>query len=488
MTIQDLMHSLTEKTPNTDIFSISYTCAQKDYEELCDFIMVGYNPDAIYWEIRSERRRLQHLMRIKTVLKTIDRLLKTGFEYKMRSEEIRSAEEKLIRFSMMRDFGADASALMIGAEIPEWSDVLKGMERDFQQNLIESPALFLRIAQQFLRTDEEEPFLSLYSYIREFISVCPEKYLENGVFGKFMRSIFGVFAYSKRSGKTNYHDIARLSGYFATTYLYDDIIDDPMYNQTEKDLYARNVFSILESEDVTCPHYSDDPLMAFSEAAFSGIRMILDEERARMVSRSYLAIARATYIGSQWAPSDTLTGVELYSIATIKAAYTRIIPAILAGYTIDDVFLSFCMRAGLIYQLTDDLRDITDDLHNLTITPFTYYYLNQTDPKIHPISLFLAAISRISDENLLAIPDARRLWIMRLTHSIRQLTLKNKGNNTQGFLLDMKFPMNCCLKELELIAACSDLIVDIEAEAAKAFSDCAVMLRCGCSNASVYGH
>ncbi|MDN7023752.1 class 1 isoprenoid biosynthesis enzyme [Methanoculleus sp. FWC-SCC1] len=303
-----------------------------------------------------------------------------------------------------------------------------------------------------------------------------------------MRSVFGVFFFARTAGNTDYTSIARLSGHFATTYLFDDILDDPGYPDEEKTDYFQNVLQILASKKYDEQEYSNDPVMAFSERAFTDMRDILDERRGRMVAQSYHAIAQATYTGSHWKYTTPLTEADLYAIATIKAAYTRIIPAILAGHTIDSGFLAHCMRAGLIYQLTDDLRDITDDLEEETITPFNYYRYGISAMDVHPVEVFFAAVRRISEENLRNIPDARDLWVLRISHSLRMLQMKHGEENLQTLFRELHFPDDACTTEMARIGEYSSVIVDIEAEAAKTSSDSAVTMRGGWSSKPVYGH
>jgi hypothetical protein len=228
--------------------------------------------------------------------------------------------------------------------------------------------------------------------------------------------------------------------------------------------------------------------MAFSESAFLGMRTILDEKKGRMVAQSYLAIAKATSIGSHWTYDTDLSVQELYSVATVKAAYTRIIPALLAGHNVGAGFLSHCMRAGLIYQLTDDLRDIPDDVEENSITPFNYYRFGRTDSDIHPTVIFFAAVLRISEENLVTIPDATDLWLMRFSHSLRLLKLKSRENSLKKFLIEMQFPDDAITSECAMIGECHGVIIDIEAEAAKRYSEIAVTMRGGWSKKPVFGH
>ncbi len=486
--IEELMATLLGEKPENDIFNISYKYAERDFEDLLIFKKERYNPEKIFRHLKKERKRLQNLKKLKTVVTFSDRIFNTNAEEKLRFREFTQAEERIYRFAIMRDQGADANLMIEKDEINKWTEIFLIDNRDEHLKFFESPEVFIRIAKDFSRTDEKEPFLWLYSYILEFIEICPKSYLENGMFGKFMRSIFGVLFFSKSVENTDYNNISRLSGYFATTYLFDDILDDPGYLKEEKDQYFQNVLKILNSEKYDELKFSEDPLMAFSEYAFVSIREILDEKRGRMVTQSYLAIAKAISIGSHWNYSTSLTNKEIYSIATIKAAYTRIIPAILTGHNINARFLSHCMKAGLIYQLTDDLRDITDDLAENNITPFNYYRYGIIKPDIHPAEIFLAAVSRISEENLWNIPDANDLWIMRISHSLRLLKLKYGEENLKKLFIEMNFSDDKVTTEIAMLGECSSVIIDIEAETAQIYSDIAVNMQGGWSKKPVCGH
>lgn len=486
--IDELMGTLLGEKPENDIFSVSYAYAKHDFEDLLIYRDERYHPEKIERHLRNERKRLQNLTKLKYVLNASDRVFHTNAEERLGIREFSRAEEKIYRFAVMRDQGADAHLMRERNTISICAEKLFIHNKDEYLTFFESPEEFIRMAQDISGTYDEEPFLWLHSYIREFVEICPKSYLENGTFGKFMRSLFGVLFFSVSVENTDYNTISRLAGYFATTYLFDDILDDLAYSGEEKDHYFRDVLGLLKSGKYDERTFSGDPLMAFSEYAFAGILDILDEKRGRMVAQSYLAIARATAIGAHWNYTTSLKDTEIYGIATVKAAYTRIIPAILAGHTIDTGFLSHCMRAGLIYQMTDDLRDITDDLAEENITPFNYYRYGNITPDIHPAEIFLAAVGRISDENLQNIPDANDLWIMRISHSLRVLKLKCGEKPLKTFFCEMHFPDTRVTHELALIGECNEVIIDIEAEAAKNHSDIAVTLRGGWSKNPVCGH
>jgi len=486
--IHELMDTLSGEKPGNDIFSISYAYAERDFSDLLAYKSGRYDPDIMIQSLKKERKRLQRLKRLQRFLIISDRLFRTNSEKRLGMEEFELAGDKLFRFAIMRDQGADASLIQKKRAIDDWAKKLFLDEKEDHLKFFESFEEFLHMAQEITGIEDEESFLWLHSYIREFIEICPISYLEKGTFGKCIRSLFGVLFFSAFTENTDYKNISRLSGYFATTYLFDDIMDDVGYSREEKDRYFHNVLAILKSQKHEEITFSPDPVMAFSESAFVGMRDILNEKSGRMVARSYLAIAQATTVGARWNYATPLTDTELYTIATVKAAYTRIIPAILAGHTIDADFISHCMRGGLIYQLTDDLRDITDDLEEENVTPFNYYCHGISTLGSHPAGIFLAAVSRISDENLQNIPDAIDLWVMRISHSLRVLKLKYGEDHLKTLLREMGFPDECITYELALIGECCSVIVDIEAEAARNHSDIAVSMRGGWRNRPVYGH
>lgn len=482
------MDTLSGEKPGNDIFSISYAYAERDYHDLLRYRDERYNPDIILRALKKERKRLQRVRRVQRYIALSDRIFRTNAEKKLGIREFELAEERLYRFALMRDHGADAHQMRKNMAVDDWAKKLFVDDKDDHLKFFESPEEFVRMAQDISGIDDDETFLWLHSYLREFIDICPVTYLENGTFGKCMRALFGVLFFSVFGENTDYKNISRLSGYFAATYLFDDIMDDAGYSGEEKDRYFQNVLAILDSKKNDDIAFSPDPVMAFSESAFAGMRDILDEKSGKMVAQSYLAIAQATSAGILWTYSTPLTDTELYTIATIKAAYTRIIPAILAGHRIDADFLSHCMRGGLIYQLTDDLRDITDDLAEGSVTPFNYYCHGIRTPGSHPAGIFLAAVSRISEENLQNIPDAGDLWVMRISHSLRVLKLKYGEDHLMKLFLEMNFPDDCLTRELALIGECYSVIIDIEAEAAGNHSDIAVSMRGGRSKTPVYGH
>lgn len=486
--IQDLYDTLHGKRPDIDIFQLSYLYATTDFNSLMHFEEDGYKAGILLQHIRNERKRLRKVKRRKQFFTILDSTLKTGILDRLKQREFLLAEERIYRFATMRDLGAVADHIFEMNEMNNWAYTLLNGNDDNYLSLLDSPEEFTAIAQYFCKTDEKKPFEWLYSYILEIIDCCPKSYLEGGIFGKWMRSIFGVFFFAKAVGNTHWDTISHLAGYFATTYLFDDIIDDPGYQDEEKEHYFTNVLTLLRSESSGKLHYSQDPVMAISERAFTGIRELLDKERLKMVARSYEAIAQATYIGSNWQYTTPLTGTTLYAIAAIKAAYTRIIPAILAGHPIDSIFLSHCMKAGLIYQLTDDLRDICEDLEEKHVTPFNYYCHGCVPQDIHPIHVLCIAVSRLSEINSAEIPDAYDLWVLRISHALRLFYLKSGRKEMKEIFRDMEFPVDQLTEELAKLGDCAEEIIDIEAAASKMYSDIAVSMRGGWTKKPVYGH
>lgn len=487
--IERLLAVLSGQGAEQDAFRVSKEWVERDFEDLRRYRRAKFDAARMLRQLRRERKRLQGLKRARTVLRSVDRILKVHTEEKLTSREFRRAQRKIYRFAVMRDQGADAS-LIAGESGGEdnWAGKLLLRGRREQARFFESPDEFVRLAKIFNATEDGEPFLWLYAYIREFLDVCPKSYIEAGVFGKFMRSVFGVFFYAKSVRNRDFAKLAKLAGYFATSYLFDDILDDSGYTDSQKRAFSLNVNRILRSAKNTERELSGDPVMAFTESALARVRDILDEQRGVMVSQCYLAIADASAVGARWTYRTPLTDREIYSIAAVKAAYTRVIPAILAGRQLDQRFLSHCLRGGLIYQLTDDLRDIPDDLEKKSVTPFNYFLHGASKLELHPIEVFLVAVSRISGEFLPRIADAELLWIMRLTQALRLLRLKHGKSGLNDLFARLDFPSGELSGELAMIGECFDLIVDIEAEAARLYSDMAVRMRGGWTRKPVHGH
>ena len=295
--IEEVMETLLGEKPENDIFRISYSYAERDFEGLLEYRKERYNPDVLLTHLRKERKKLQNLKRLQSLLSASDRTFHTKVEEKLVFREFIRAEDKLHRFALIRDLGADAHLMKQRSKSRRWGEKMLIKYKDEYPLYFESQDEFIRVIRNFSPIDDEEPFLWLHAYIREFIKICPKSYLEKGTFGKFMRSVFGVLYYTLYVENVDYHDTPRLSGYFAATYLFDDILDDPGYSIEEKKQYYQNVVSILQSRTQDEITFSNDPVMAFSEYALVGMREILDETRARLISQSYLAIGRANTAG-----------------------------------------------------------------------------------------------------------------------------------------------------------------------------------------------
>lgn len=484
--IGELKKTLSMDLADSDIYTISYKCAASNFNELEAYMISAYDSGNICPYFRKERHRLRRLKRIGRSAAFLDRQLSTNISERLKSGEFLRAKEKTLRFALMRDMGAASETVNISGLDRELAESLHLKDSPDSERLYADPCYFAATVKDLYGISDENAFLWLHGYLCEFIGICPGRYLERGIFGKFMRAILGVMFFGRINRASDFSRICRLAAYFGITYLFDNIIDDPEYTKQEKEDYYGNVLAILKSGKGDVVNYSVDPLMKFSEKALIGIRNLLDEKSGIMLSQAYMAIAQASRRGSEWTYETPLTDMEIYSVAAVKAAYTRVIPAILAGVEIDEKFLSHCMRAGLIYQLTDDLRDIPDDLSEDNVTPFNYYRYGACRMQFHPVDILNAAVCSISED--CGVQDACDLWVMRITHALRVLKLKYGDGDISGVFRELTFPDEAVITEMAGISECFDVIVDIEAYAAEYYSGLSVGMKEGLNRRPVYGH
>ncbi|MBN1433080.1 MAG: class 1 isoprenoid biosynthesis enzyme [Methanomicrobiaceae archaeon] len=484
--MRELKKTLCRDSAGSDIYTISYQFAASNFSELEAYMKSGYNPGDICRNFRKEHQRLRRIKGISRSVAFLDTRFNTNISKRLKSGEFSRAKEKTLRFALMRDMGADSETTNISGLDRELAESLLLKDSSDSERLYADPCYFAATVKDLYGVSDDTAFLWLHGYLCEFIGICPGRYLEKGIFGKFMRAILGVMFFARINRNTDFDKICRLAAYFGITYLFDDIIDDPEYTEQEKNDYYGNVLAILKSGKGDTVNYSGDLLMKFSEKALIGIRGLLDEKSGIMLSQAYIAIAQASRRGSEWTYETPLSEMEMYSVAAVKAAYTRVIPAILAGVEIDEKFLSHCLRAGLIYQLTDDLRDIPDDLSEENVTPFNYYRYGVCRMQFHPVDVLNAAVYRISED--CGVSGACDLWVMRITHALRVLQLKYGDRDISGVFRELDFPDEAVIAEMAGIAECFDIIVDIEAFAAEYYSGISLGMKEGLDRKHVYGH
>lgn len=467
-----------KKSPE-DLYNIAYDYAHADFVDLTGFLEDRAHFDRLCIALKKERKRLERINSGIRFFNRIDRILKTNSTGIFRLILMRNALIRYCRYASLRDRGEDKSR----GEIKQIKKVLRTYLTN-TKNLknIRSGKDFFSIdrlvsACMVFAPVEESQLEFVDEYIRDFLKICPGRYLRKGSFAKVIGSFFGLMKYGYEDPGTDYDEKIRLGIYFGTTYLFDDILDDPEYSEHDKRAYFRNITSILRGCKEDPVVQSGDPLMAFSESAFVVMREILDEKRWRAVADSYIVLAMACGKGAEWNFDECITDGEIYTISNIKGSYTRIIPGILAYRETGDQFLSVCIRTGYIYQMADDLRDIHTDITENTPSSFTYYMDGACRPEYHPLDILLGSIGKLAYIDHGGVHDADRLYLQSVIFSVKALLKTKRSGNFPEDLSGMIFPDERIREEFIRIGELHEAIIDPETELAEIITSASLEMK-----------
>lgn len=440
--MQRVLDSLHGRISDQHLYDLSYEYLQHDFWDLLHFGAESYDPDALIRSISENKRGLKRRYIIHQFLRRSNGSIQKIIERYISYYELYRDALSYYQYASIRDKGVVRSS----AEIKIFKRKLRMMALSLRRrsSALSDEDVFTidtctQIFQNVTGCNDEEAEMFCDGIIT-FIDFCPKRYLERGLFAKYLGSLIGVYRYSYEKQDLDVQQIIRIGGCFGIGYLFDEIIDDPVYSHVEKERYYSRIIQILESRRGELIVVSDDQLMAFTEQTLVTLRDMLPPGRWTMVSMAFSVLAMSSVKGGQWSIQDTLSDEDLYVQAALKGAYTRIIAAVLGGLDITGSFLRHVFRSGYLYQLPDDLRDIFDDRENGNVTPFNYYYLGANQIHYHPIIILLIAISRISSVDYPGMKDASDLYMSCIYQSLKKLYLKEGTEDLCTLFEEIRVP------------------------------------------------
>jgi hypothetical protein len=434
--IKELLKRLHGETEDESLYELSYRYALVDYHDLLSFGRSGYDQEESVRTFSRLNRRLQRLQRILSYFLSCDRIFSTELTRYYRYYLLYREAIRYYRFASLRDKGVIRSRyatlcfrMRLIRQLPGYQagvDLLTMLQPEGMRTLLNSFAGF-----------EKGEEMVLEEGINSFIRRCPRRYLARGLYAKYIGTLISVIKYAYEQSGIDYRKTLLLGSGYGITYLFDEILDDRSYPENVKADYCIHILSILNSRRGEEVSFSDDPLMAYTEEAMITIRELLSDRRWEMVKQAFAVLAKASISSSEWRFDHRIPEEEIYCITALKGAYTRIIPAILAGNTITEEFIRHCIRSGCIYQLPDDLRDMPDDIQNRNVTPFNLVLDNPGRLRYHPLEILLMAIDRISTVDYPGMKDARVLYQHSILQSFRALKARIEPEDLSSYLIRM---------------------------------------------------
>lgn len=322
--------------------------------------------------------------------------------------------------------------------------------------------------------------------LHEFIRRTPAQLINEGSYGKLLRSIMGTVAFSAAfmpkdiAEELKEERLARAvkaGFYFGVTYLFDDLMDtDKILSSSEKKTFFKSVLAALQGADVSSLPIPDSPAAAQVFESYRGLLELYPFETNRRLYYSYLTLAMAQIEECNRNFESLYTENEIYGPLIVKSAYTRILPAVITDAPITDSFVEHSNRAALVNQLMDDFHDFYDDYEEGVFTPFTYYAKKGRHIGMeHPFKVYLSGIAQMIAAT--GGPSVQRVWMIQVFRTLKQFKNSFGRNRLEQFFKD--YPLN----DPELQAAVlrsidtSELIPDHEMIMARKATEYAKQVR-----------
>lgn len=274
------------------------------------------------------------------------------------------------------------------------------------------------------------------------LQVIPEPILSEGGFGKGCRVMGGVFLYALtdlplHASDQLIHDriSTALKGgfYYGMFYpLIDDMIDHAKVLSPEEKGELFNLLNHWIGGDFSCENtLKQYQSMCLLEEIFKDFHQLLPIENHRSLYLAAYALHFSQIEDAVKSFDKEYKWDDFYVSVILKAAYTRIVAAGIAGVPLDDAFISHMITTGMSFQLMDDFRDWVSDLEHKLLTPFTYHFHSpDRENQINPFSLYLATL-KLYFQQFSNDPLLERLVMRRLAISIQRFLPKELDSDIE---------------------------------------------------------
>ncbi|MCC3357227.1 polyprenyl synthetase family protein [Bacillus sp. REN16] len=232
--------------------------------------------------------------------------------------------------------------------------------------------------------------------------------------------------------RTNKLDIAIRLGYaYGLTYPFiDDLLDANVLSDAEKKKYSNLIRTTLLTESV--PPLGEWPgenkkLLEFVHSelteAFHFIKEQQSEETIHtFFEQSYVFFHSQEVDRDKELSNKTYTNEELYIPIIIKSASSRLIVRSLIRATEDEDIDNRTFYYGIYNQLADDFADLSSDMEEGAVTPYTYYlkHHKKRSDLVNPYELYWAVISYLIHNVYDSDPKACEIILDRAINGLKR--------------------------------------------------------------------
>ncbi|MBD2868210.1 polyprenyl synthetase family protein [Paenibacillus arenilitoris] len=345
-------------------------------------------------------------------------------DYQRYSKRLKHAEQlddyldRSISYIYMRDLGKDMDSPDTQARIRRLTESVKQRLLHLDEAKRGEPPEFASMVELYRwarKEGVETGAIWAVDKLRQVADHIPEGMNAEHAQRKLIKIIVGVVLHAVeelegeqspaiRAGRLD--EAIRLGYAYGLTYPFiDDLLDSQVLTAEEKAQYSNVIRSALVTGFV--PEAAEWPgangtLMSYVHKelreAFETIeRHLRPETRRRFFEQAYVFFHAQELDRAKTLSHAAYTNEELYVPIILKSASSRLIARSVIDAPADDGFEDRTFYYGIYNQLADDFADMSDDLKDGAVTPYTYYltYRERRPDLINPFELYWAVIHHL---------------------------------------------------------------------------------------------
>ncbi|WP_197073592.1 polyprenyl synthetase family protein [Paenibacillus sp. FSL H7-0357] len=250
-----------------------------------------------------------------------------------------------------------------------------------------------------------------------------------GVVMYVMEEMEGNLAPAERALRLD--EAIRLGYSYGLTYPFiDDLLDSAVLTVPEKEQYSRLIRQALLSGIVPELGEWDGEKIPLMEYVHSELREAFEyiknhqrmETQKSFFERSYVFFHSQEIDRAKNLSHDGYTNEELYIPVILKSSSSRLIVRSVISAPLDDGFDHRTFYYGLYNQLADDFADMSDDMLEGAVTPYTYYlkYRQQRNDLINPFEMYWTVISHLLHNVFHSDPKTCEVILDRVINGLKR--------------------------------------------------------------------
>lgn len=291
------------------------------------------------------------------------------------------------------------------------------------------------------RPDYLEAINFLKTNIKITLLNSPLSSIESNGLSKMLRIMIGTIMYTyysfpnhldKKESSKKILQSLKIGYYFGSTYPLVDNIFDSSYilSKNQKQVFANILTDAISNlgDSVTPPNLS---FLRELYRCCLELKKIVPYEKHE-ASFNYIKIAHlAQTEDSMIDMNSSYDSNSLFTNIIIKAAFTRISIASLAGYPVDSDFIKNSLAMGFNNQMSNDFEGVVQDFQNNIATPYTLFFKRKIalNPLILTFDYYLFFSSPQSNHEIYI-----KACLLRFIETVSEFVKLNGINKYEGFI------------------------------------------------------